>query len=121
MGGFHFGCGFLFQEPAPEDAVRGFFAVNLDVEPAVMQVLDLGRGEVDGSGDRAADGLRSGEVGDGGAADTGGYGGVEIHRSHRGFQPFEGSGERELGAFEGGGGGGGAGEVGAGAGVGGDR
>src|ERR1700682_622738 len=43
-----------FQKPAPQVPVGGFFAGNLDVEPSLLQTLDLLRSELDRARNRTA-------------------------------------------------------------------
>src|SRR5262245_22398995 len=45
---------YLVQNPTPKIAVRRSFGAELHVKPLVLQVIDLGRRQIDAAGDRAA-------------------------------------------------------------------
>src|SRR6185312_4172716 len=90
----------LLQKPAPQNAIRGLLAVNLDVEPALLQVGELRWCEVDRSRDHAACRLRDRELADQSATDSRGNAIVQLGRGRRAEEAVERSRERQLRAIE---------------------
>src|ERR1700676_1349817 len=58
----------LMLKPAPQCAVRGFFRIDLDVNSALFQMLQLFRIQVGRSADGAVHSFANREVGKGGSA-----------------------------------------------------
>jgi len=88
-------------QPAPQGAIGGFFRVDLDVDAALFQVLQLVGIQVSRAGDGAAHGFGDGEVGEGRAAHARHDPVLQLGRDGVGLQALEGSVHRELRAGEG--------------------
>src|SRR5580692_7682346 len=76
----------LLSKPAPQSSVRGFFTVNLHVQTALFQMLDLLRIEVDGSTDRAFHRLGDRQLADRVAAHPAHDAVAKLHFGGVGFQ-----------------------------------
>src|SRR3954468_4675792 len=95
----------LRQQPAPEIAVRSLLAVNLYVQPTLLKIGDLNRGELERAADAAtgAVGPRDGEVEYVRSANPPGGTLVNLGDRRRRPEPLEGAGDRQLGAGQHGG------------------
>ena len=88
-------------QPAPQRAVRGFFRVDLDVDSALFQILQLLRIQIGRSADRAAHAFRDGEVRKHRTPHAGHDAILQFGGDGVGLQPFEGSVHGKLRAREG--------------------
>ena len=93
----------LFEKPTPEIAAiwsGALLAVELDVKLALPQRLDLRRGQIDRSGERATRALADREVGNRGAARALGHALMQPRDRGRPGEPFERAVDGELAAAE---------------------
>src|SRR5258708_32520621 len=80
--------GILAQKPSPQVPVRGFFTAELDVKSALLQVIDLFSGEIDGATNRAVCCTRTREIENSRASHPGHASHVNSSDGGRRSQPF---------------------------------
>src|SRR5476649_111843 len=85
----------LLQQPSPEVAVGGGFAVDLHVDHAVIQRIELRAGQFDRSAEAAARGFGDGEIADDGSAHALDPSTAKLRNRGRSVEPFERPGNRQ--------------------------